>query len=119
MIKPIRGKVARVLNEREIALNVGTENGVTVDMHFDIIDPSGLHIKDPDTGRELGSIKRTKVRVRVTHVQDRLSIATTYRSKRAAAAMNNSHRTLSDSWSSLETHHDLALMLNLLCLLIL
>ena len=30
MIIPIRGKVAHILNTREIVINVGTENGVTV-----------------------------------------------------------------------------------------
>ena len=38
MTKPIRGKVARVLNTREIAINVGTANGVTVGMYFDVMD---------------------------------------------------------------------------------
>ena len=86
MSEPIHGKVARVLNEREIVINVGTVQGVKVDMYFDIIDPKGLDIKDPDTKEVLGSFKRSKVRVRVTQVQEKLSIATTYRSKHAAAA---------------------------------
>ena len=32
MTKPIFGKVARVLNEREIAINVGAEKSVTIGM---------------------------------------------------------------------------------------
>ena len=82
MTKPIRGKVARVLNAREIAINRGTANGVTVGMYFDVKDPKEEDIKDPDTGEVLGSIERPKVRVQVTHVQEKLSVAATYRSKR-------------------------------------
>ena len=82
MITPIRGKVARVLNAREIAINIGTANDVTVGMYFDVIDPNEGDIKDPDTGEVLGSIERPKVRVQVTHVQEKLSVAATDRSKR-------------------------------------
>ena len=82
MITPIRGKVARVLNEREIAINIGTAHGVAVDMYFDVIDPHYEDIKDPDTNEVLGSLRRPKVRVQITHVQERLSTAMTYRSKK-------------------------------------
>lgn len=85
MKKPIRGKVARVLNEREIAINRGTAHGVTVDMYFDIMDPKGLNIKDPDTNEVLGSIERTKVRVKIVRTEEKLSLATTYRSRHGAA----------------------------------
>ena len=80
MTEPIRGKVARVLNEREIAINIGTAHGVGVGMHFDVMD-AGEDINDPDTGEVLGSIERPKVRVQVTYVNGRLSVATTYRTK--------------------------------------
>ena len=38
-------------------------------------------IRDPDTKEVLGSIVRTKVRVRVTEVQKKLAVASTYRFK--------------------------------------
>ena len=79
MSEPIRGKVASVINEREIAINVGTVNGVKVGMDFDVIDVHDEKIKDPDTEEVLGSIERPKVRVKVTHVQERLSVASTYK----------------------------------------
>ena len=81
MTVPIRGKVARILNSQEIAINVGTTNGVVVGMHFDIMEPKGEDIRDPDTNELLGSIERPKVRVRVTKVQERLSVASTFRKK--------------------------------------
>ena len=70
MTKPIRGKVARVLNTREIAINVGVEDGVTVGMYFDVMDLQYEDIRDPDTDEVLGSIERPKVRVKVIHVQE-------------------------------------------------
>ena len=78
MTKPIRGKVARVLNAREIAINLGTAKGVTVGMYFDIMGTYD-EIEDPDTLEVLGSLERPKVRVKITQVQEKLSLATTYR----------------------------------------
>lgn len=79
---PIRGKVAFILNVRELALNVGQQDGTRVGMLFDILDPTGHEIKDPDTGEVIGSVNEPKVRVRIKLVEDRLSIATTYKGKR-------------------------------------
>ena len=82
MTEPIRGKVASVINEREIAINVGTAHGVDVGMYFNVIDIQDEEIRDPDTDEVLGSIERPKVRVRVTHVQEKLSVAGTYQTKK-------------------------------------
>lgn len=76
MSVPIRGKVARILNSREIAINVGSTNGVVVGMHFDVVYPKE-DIRDPDTKEVLGSLNLSKVRVRITKVRERLSLATT------------------------------------------
>ncbi len=81
MTEPIRGKVARVLNEREIAINIGTAHGVDVGMYFDVMDPHGQDIIDPDTDEVLGSIERPRVRLKITYVQDKLAVASTYKSK--------------------------------------
>ena len=80
--EPIRGKVARVLSAREVALNVGKKNGVEPGMLFDILSTTGYEVQDPDTGVVIGSIDRPKVRVKITKVQDELSVAATYVSKR-------------------------------------
>jgi hypothetical protein len=79
MNAPIRGKVARILNSRELAINVGTNDGVVTGMYFDVLDPKGEDITDPDTGEILGSIDRPKVRVQVVKVHERLSVASTYK----------------------------------------
>lgn len=79
MTKPIRGKVAQVLNEREVAINIGAAHGVTIGMYFNVIDPHYENIKDPDTGEVLGSFKRPKVGVQVIQVEEKISLASTYR----------------------------------------
>ena len=75
--KPVRGKVAQVLNDREVAINRGANDGVEPGAKFNILSHS-QEIKDPDTGETLGSIDRAKVAVRVTAVYDRLSVAETF-----------------------------------------
>ena len=80
--KLIRGKIARILSTREVALNIGEQNGVALGMLFDIVSEAGLDIRDPDTDRELGSVELPKVRIKVTRVYDELSVASTYRTKR-------------------------------------
>ncbi len=82
MTEPIRGKIARVLNAREIAINIGTTHGAEIGMYFDVMSPNDQDIPDPDTGEVLGSIDRPKIRVKITRVEDKLSVASTYKSTR-------------------------------------
>ena len=51
-------------------------------MIFKILSPTGSAIKDPDTGEVLGSVELTKTRVKVTEVQDRVCVASTYHTYR-------------------------------------
>ena len=81
-VAPIRGKVARVLNSQEVALNKGTADGVEVGMIFKILSTKGAAIKDPDTGELLGSVEVEKTSVKVTSVQERVSVASTYRERK-------------------------------------
>ena len=80
--EPIRGRVARVLNSREIAINKGSTDGIQIGMIFKILSPKGSEIKDPETGEMLGSVELVKTSVKVTDVQERISVASTYRSHR-------------------------------------
>lgn len=80
--EPIHGKVARVLTTREVALNRGSTDGVRSGMVFKILTPKGSEIEDPDTGEVIGSVELEKARVRVTSVQDRVSVASTFRTHR-------------------------------------
>ena len=81
-VEPIRGKVAQILNTRELALNIGTRDGVKLGMLFDIMIPNAYNISDPDTGVILGYLDRPKTRVKVIQAKDNLSLATTYRVKK-------------------------------------
>lgn len=73
----IEGRVAKVLNKREVVVNRGSAHGVERGMQFGIIEESEQFI-DPETNEPLGAITRTKIRVRVSDVQPRFSIARTY-----------------------------------------
>ena len=80
--EPIRGKIARVLNSREVAINKGADDGVEIGMIFKILSTKGSEIQDPDTGETLGSVDMAKTSVKVTSVQERIAVASTYRTRR-------------------------------------
>ena len=80
--KPIHGKIAKILNSRQVALNVGAEQGVKPGMRFAILDSRENEILDPDTGTLLGSVNTPKVQVKVSDVWGYVSLASTYRTKR-------------------------------------
>ena len=77
----IRGKVAKILNSRELVMNVGNTDGVKVGMVFRVLDIEEDDIVDPDSGVNLGSLERTKVKVKIDLVKKRMSIAKTYQKK--------------------------------------
>jgi len=81
MVNLIRGKVARILDTRHLALNIGSSSGVRLGMYFDVLDPKGEDILDPDTGEVLGSVDRPKVRIIITKVEERLAVGATFRKK--------------------------------------
>ena len=76
----IRGKVARILTVRELVLNIGRHDGVELDMLFDILDPIAQDIQDPDTKEVIGSLYRPKIRLKITSVEERIALASTYKS---------------------------------------
>lgn len=77
--EPIQGKVARILNSRELVINRGQEDGVTEGMVFAVLDPKVENVKDPDTGEVIGSIYRPKTFVKIVAVESRLAVGRTYR----------------------------------------
>lgn len=81
MTTPLRGKVARILDTRNLVINLGATDGVVVGMYFDVLDPKGEDIRDPDTNEILGSLERPKVRVQIVKSEDRISIASTFKKK--------------------------------------
>ena len=77
-----KGKVAKILNKRELVINIGSDISVEEGMLFDVMDKDLLSIKDPDTGEDLGSISRPKIRVKAVIVERNLSIVRTYKTHR-------------------------------------
>jgi hypothetical protein len=75
----IKGKVASVINIRDIALNIGEAQGVKEGMVFAVLSPKGERIVDPDTRETIGSFPIEKVRVKVYRVGERASLARTFK----------------------------------------
>lgn len=76
MSEPIKGKVAQILSEYELALNIGSDHGVEKGMTF-IIHSSPIDLFDPDTNRKIGQTTVELERVGVYEVQKRYSLART------------------------------------------
>lgn len=76
----IKGKVAKVLNDRELVINRGADHGVEEGMQFQIRDRSGalIDVPDPETGEVLGSLFRKTVKVRVVELNEVMAIGRTY-----------------------------------------
>jgi len=76
----IKGKVAAILNSRELVINKGESAGIEKGMIFQIYGQRD--IKDPDSDAALGSIEYEKGRVKIVDVQEKLSIARTFKTYR-------------------------------------
>ncbi len=97
----IEGKVAKVLNERELVLNVGTTQGVEVGMRFKVLYSGGIEITDPDSGKLLGSVERPKTEVKIVSAQDNLSVGRTFRTITIPAVGSIAPRGLSASFEAM------------------
>ena len=67
----ITGKVAAIIDDTTLVLNVGYEDGVKEGMAFAVFAEQ-RDIQDPDTGESLGKWEMGKARVAVVHVQARM-----------------------------------------------
>ena len=74
----IEGRVAQVLNARQLVINRGEADGVRQGMKFEILSESLLQITDPETGQILDELNRVKVRVAATEVRERVTVCSTY-----------------------------------------
>ena len=72
----IQTRVARILSPTQVILAAGSEHGVEEGMEFVIYD-LGPPVFDPQTGESLGELELVKGRVRATHIQDKMTVATT------------------------------------------
>jgi len=78
----IKGKVANILNARELTINIGKEQGVKAGMIFKVLADSPVAVIDPDTKKKLGEVDREKIRVKVSEVDENFSVCKTYRTRR-------------------------------------
>jgi hypothetical protein len=74
----LTGYVTNILNEREVAINIGSSNGAQLGMRFEIRSKHAITVVDPLSGEELGEIDRVKVKVKVSDVHEKFSVARTY-----------------------------------------
>lgn len=72
----VQGKVAMILNDREVVINRGKNHGVKMCAKFKVVET--VEVKDPDTEKTIGTIEREKIRFEVAHLEPAMSIARTY-----------------------------------------
>jgi hypothetical protein len=80
----IPAKVAAVLTDSIVALNIGSDNGVSVDDKANVL--RRVEINDPDTHERLGEVGVIVLQLRVSHTQEKLCTAhvTSYQDDAAA-----------------------------------
>jgi len=72
----LSAKVATVLDEEQIVLNVGAVDGVSVGDRVDLWNV--VSVTDPDTGGKLGVVRTQKIRLEAREVQEHLTVARVY-----------------------------------------
>lgn len=73
----LTGLVAAILNERELVINIGSEEGIEQGMKFKVLDEP-FEVRDPETDELLDTISQQKIRVKVVEVRRLVAIARTY-----------------------------------------
>ncbi len=95
MSAPIEGKIAKIVDERTVVINRGSEADVREGMKFAIF-AGGDTVTDPDTGESLGTWEVVKGTVKTTHVQEKLSVCNVTGTEQAAEEKKPS-KTLSSA----------------------
>jgi hypothetical protein len=90
----IEGKVATILSERELTINIGSDRGVYQGMRFKVLSRDPLDIVDPETNEKLGVVDREKVRVMAEEVNNKFTICKTYRKFPSAGSALDSAITI-------------------------
>jgi len=68
----IEGRVAAILNDYQVVMNKGYNDGVRKNMEF-VLYELGDEIKDPSTGEVLDREMKVKHKLRILHVQGRIT----------------------------------------------
>lgn len=88
-MEPIEGNVARILTDRRLVINRGTDHGVEVGMRFAILSPVELDIPDPISGELIGTVPVARTIVKVISVQERMCTAQTFRTYKSSGVFGN------------------------------
>lgn len=75
---PLSGQVAFIEDDHTLVINRGAEAGVLPGMVFTVQCGDGQVITDPESGRELGILRREQLQVRVFDVQPLFARAHTF-----------------------------------------
>ena len=76
----IQGKIAQIIDETRVILNIGTRDGVQLNHTF-LIFQEGDEVFDPDTKESLGKFEIPKGKIVIENVQERMSFARSLRKK--------------------------------------
>ena len=87
----LQGKVAKILTEREVVINIGSAQGVKKGMRFAILAPTPEEVLDPETDEVLDVVDRTKVLVQATEVREKITICSTYRTTKMSGGALGSY----------------------------
>ncbi len=83
--RKLAGRVASILNAKELVINIGANQGVFPGMKFAVMAEAPVSVTDPETGEVLDIIDREKVRVEAVEVREKISICRTYRIREISA----------------------------------
>jgi hypothetical protein len=72
----IQGKIAQIIDDTRLILNVGARDGVQLNQVFLIYQP-GEEVFDPDTRETLGKFEIPKGKVVIENVQEKMAFAHT------------------------------------------
>lgn len=85
--RKLAGRVASILNAKELVINIGANQGVSPGMKFAVMAESPMSVTDPETGEVLDMIDREKVRVEAVEVREKISICRTFRKREIPAGL--------------------------------
>ena len=96
----LEGRVAAILNARELVINIGAEDGVKPGQKFAVLAATPLEIRDPESESVLDTIDREKVRVEAHEVRLKITVCRTYRMKGGFGGMLGASHIIADMMGS-------------------
>ena len=91
----IHGKIAKILSEKALIINLGTKDEVDINDIIHIIH-IGEEVSDPDNEKKsLGNLEYVKAILRVTHTQETMSTCAPFTLPEKQDAMSSLYRTVS------------------------